>query len=76
MSETKNIIDEYAVENAGLKQQVENLLMTLRDAVFVAQDEKGQLRVPGSTRKKAEKFGLEIKQLKTSVVLTLKQLEE
>ncbi len=73
MSDIKELIDVYAAENQVLKQQIESLMSLIRDLTVLHKDEKGVVRLSGKIRKQAEKFGLEIKLLKTSVVLTVKE---
>lgn len=76
MSDMKNVIDEYAAENAALRQQMEWMGALLTDVVLINQDSKGQVRVPGKTRNQSKNFNLDIKQLKASVVITLKKKDD
>lgn len=77
MSDVKELIDQYAAENNAAKQQIQGLLKLLRDITVMYQNDKGEIRIPGKVRKQADGFGLEIKPLKTSVVLKLtKKIEE
>ncbi len=72
MSDVKQLIDQYAAENQQLRQQAEGLLLLVRDMTVMFKDNKNQVRIPGKIRQQADKFGLDINSLKTSVVLTLK----
>lgn len=76
MSDVKELVDQYVLENQQLKVQVEQLLVLVRDLTVMYKDEKGVVRLPGKIRKQADKFNLEIKQLKTSVVLRVKEKTE
>lgn len=77
MSEMKILIDQYAAENAMLRQQIDYIGTLLKEIVFIHQDNKGEVRVPGKNKKIAEKYGLSIKQLKTSTILkVIEQKEE
>lgn len=76
MSDVKELIDQYAAENSALRQQTENLLLLIRSLAFMHKDTKGQVRISGKVQNQADKFALEIKQLKTSVVLTVKEKTE
>lgn len=71
MSETKQLIDEYAAENAALKQQMALRDQMIIEMVYIFRDDKNQVRIPGKIRKQAEGHSLQLKQLKTSTVLTL-----
>ena len=71
MTDVKHLVDEYAQENAVLRQQIEYIGQLLTEVCFIHMNEKREVRVPGKEKKKAEKYSLEVKQLKTSTVLKL-----
>ena len=73
MSEVKDLVDQYAAENQALKIQAEQLLVMVRDLTVMYMNDKGEVRVTGKVRTQADKYGLEIKQLKTSIVLKVKE---
>lgn len=76
MSDVKEIIDQYAAENQALRQQAEQLMLMLRAVVVQNKDQKSQVRISKKLQNEADKYALEIKQLKTSIVLTAKEKPE
>jgi len=76
MAEVKALIDEYAAENQELKQQAEQLFVLLRDIVVMFGDAKDEIRITRKSRDKANKYALEVRQLKTSIVLKVKERKE
>lgn len=75
MSDVKAIIDQYAAENAALRQQMEYIGNLMISLVLKACDDKMEVRIPGKDQKKADKYALNIRQLKTSTVFKLEEKE-
>lgn len=75
MSDIKLLIDEYVLENRGLRFQIERLLVLVRTLTFMYQ-EKGEVQLTDEIRTQADRFSLEIEQLETSVVLKVKEKQE
>jgi len=76
MSDVKDLIDQYADENRDLKVQMEALFTILRDVVVLLGGTKGEIRIVQKNRDRADKYALEVKQLKTAIVLQVKEKTE
>ena len=76
MSDVKELVDQYAQEKAQLRQQMEYIGRLITEVVYLNMNEKQEIRIPGKEKKKAEKYGLQIKNLKTSTVLKLIERKE
>lgn len=76
MPGVKALIDEYAAENQELKMRIEQLLAILRDVTVMHGDTKGEIRITQKIRDKASKHTIEVRPLKTSIVLRLKERKE